>query len=370
MTTTVERITINNIEELTEALGGMGALRDLWDKTLRECGIIDNTIKYEWDSRNALPPHTVAKLINMAEESKSTLEMEAYANIIEDLTFNSMFIADEDYIMDKFEEALSKLDLEVSQEDFPRADFMEFVKDQEWLEEDPNIPQLLERTNLKCNITLATKEELNFNSVAGDISHAIFGEDDFNIDWKDKARARDFWVNGVSWLVKQQGYKMSDLFNPDCVEESQLIHSLRAELDNLTGGCPYLTVLAEVNALQLSEMLAKDSKNVAFPKEIVLGLYSSCDGSGGPLVIELEQELIVPKEMIFDVSIEGAGRLYQMGYSVNETYGLVGSAWKPGVELTDAEAPSVEDVRMDISLEELEALVDRAKANAEVQDDQ
>lgn len=369
MTTTVERITINSIEELTKAMGGLGALRDLWDKTLRECGIIDNTIKYEWDSRDALSPHTVAKLIDNATETGTTLEMKVYEHLLEDASIAEGYIPEEDYIIGKFEKALARIGLETSQDDFPWGDFLEFAKDQGWLEEDPNVPQLLERTNLKCNITLATKEELNFNSVAGDISHAIFGDDDFNIDWKDKARARDFWVNGISWLVKQQGYKMSDLFNDDCNEESQFIYSLRAELDNLTGGCPYLTVLAEINALQLSEILAKDSKNVEFPKDVFLGLYSSCDGSGGPLVIELEQELIVPKELIFDVSIEGAGRLHQWGYSVNETYGLVDSAWKPGVEITDAETISIMDVRMDISLEELEALVDRAKANTEGQDD-
>lgn len=364
-------VPVQDIEELTERLGGEAALKEVWDEALRVSGIAGNTIKFQWEGSDNLSPDVVAQFVEDAGErrmdtgeARSALEMDIYNYLIDSDLFGGLFAYDEDYIVDKFEEILAQRGIEVSFDDFSWDDFLLDIECRGWLEEDPNIAQLLEQTRLRCNLTLATPEELNFDSVAHDVGHAVFGDEDFNLSWDDEELARDFWTNGVSWLVKQQGYELTDLFDAERASRSPFLASLRSELENLTGGCPYLTVLAQVDAAQLSMMTARDGRNVEFPKDVVLGLFSHSDGSGAPLGIELERPLVVPKDLIFNISIEKASRHYQLGYTVDETYGLVRDAWKPGVSETDAVAPFIEDIKKSISLPELQACVETALGNA------
>lgn len=366
-----DKAPVRDIEDLTERLGGESALKEIWDETLRVSGIAGNTIKFQWESRDALPPDVVAQFVENAGErrmdageARNALEMDIYNYLVDNDSFGELFAYDEDYIMDKFEEMLAQRGIEVSFDDFSWDDFLLDVKYRGWLDEDPNIPQLLEQTRLRCNLTLATPEELNFDSVAHEIGHAVFGDEDFNLSWDDEELARDFWTNAVSWLVKQQGYELADLFDVERSSRSPFLSSLRSELENLTGGCPYLTVLTQADAAQLSMMAAQNGRNVEFPKDVVLGLFSHSDGSGAPLGIELERPLVVPKDLIFNISIEKASRHYQLGYTVDETYGLVRDAWKPGAAESDATTPSIDDIRKNISLPELQACVETVLENA------
>lgn len=366
-----DKAPVRDIEELTERLGGESALKEIWDETLRVSGIMENTIQYQWDPGDDLPPNVVAQFVENAGErrmdageARNALEMDVYNYLVDNNLFNELFAYDEDYIMDKFEKMLAQRGVEISRDEFSWNDFLLDVQDRGWLAEDPNIAQLLEQTRLRCNLTLATPEELNFDSVAHEVGQAVFGDDDLILFWDDEELARDFWTNGVSWLVKQQGYELTDLFDAERASRSPFLASLRSELENLTGGCPYLTVLAQVDAAQLSMMTARDGRNVEFPKDVVLGLFSHSDGSGAPLGIELERPLVVPKDLIFNISIEKASRHYQLGYTIDETYGLVRDAWKPGVAETDAATPSIEDIKKSVSLPELQACVETALENA------
>lgn len=366
-----KKTVVQNLEELTERLGGESALKEAWNEALKMIGIADNTIEFQWSRNDSIPPDVVARVVSDLSKNRAgsadaqeQMKMAVYEDLMENVAMYEMFQDDEDYIMGKFTEVLAKRGIEVT-DLFPWGDFLFDIKDRGWLEEDPNVAQLMEQTRLKCNVTLATPEELNFDSVACGVGEAVFGNEDFNPDWNDEER--DYWVNGISWLVRQQGYELSDLFDAEKASGSPFLASMREELNNLTGGCPYLTVLAQIDALKLGEMTTRDGRNVEFPKDIILGLYSHTDGSGAPLGIELERPLVVPKELMFNISIEGAGHRYQIGYTVDETYGLVGEAWKPGVSMTDAAAPSIEDVRRSISLPELQSCVETALRNAEAE---
>lgn len=367
-----DKAPVRDIEELTERLGGESALKEIWDETLRVSGIMENTIQYQWSPGDDLPPNVVAQFVENAGErrmdageARNALEMDVYNYLVDNNLFDELFAYDEDYIMDKFEKMLAQRGVEISRDDFSWNDFLLDVQDRGWLAEDPNIAQLLEQTRLRCNLTLATPEELNFDSVAHEVGHAVFGDEDFNLSWDDEELARDFWTNAVSWLVKQQGYELADLFDAERSSRSPFLSSLRDELENLTSGCPYLTVLVQANTLQLSDMMVRDGRNVEFPKDTVLGLFSHSDGSGAPLGIELERPLVVPKDLIFNISIEGADSNHQLvGYTVDETYGLVRDAWKSGVSTTDAATPSIDDIRKNISLPELRACVETALENA------
>jgi len=64
----------------------------------------------------------------------------------------------------------------------------------------------------------------------------------------------------------------------------------------------------------------------------MLGIYNSWNGSGSLLEIELEKPLTLSSKDIFKIQIEGSRYCYE--YTVDQTYGLIGSCWKP-VSLTE-----------------------------------
>jgi hypothetical protein len=59
-------------------------------------------------------------------------------------------------------------------------------------------------------------------------------------------------------------------------------------------------------------------------KNTMCGLFTWVDGAGGTLEVELEKDVVVPSAY-YELFEEG-----EMGYGVDETFGLTGSAWRMG----------------------------------------
>mgnify|MGYP000923393683 CR=1 FL=1 len=366
-------IEVNNFHEILQALG-KDHFKDLWLDTLNKCGVCDSEIVYDWDRRDTFPVDLLAQYVNHARKSSDntnvlTIEMFAMDYLSEEPSFWEIFNPYEDYIASRFEKVLNAENIELSDE-FEWRDFFYTALDMGWLKEHCNVEELLGQTRLRCNLMLATPEERNVDSVACEMGDVVIGNDDFSPSfWDDEQEVRAFWTNAVTWLVQQQGYKLSDLFDKEKAKQSKFLSSMREELDNLTGGCPFLNVLVGTDALTLGALVNKDEKTIDMPTNTVVGLYSHVDGSGSILGVELERPLIIPKELIANISIEGADREHQLGYTVDDTYGLVKDAWVPGLRVGNEPTPSIEDVRNSIDVSEIKTLVKTAVQNAKVKTD-
>lgn len=58
-----------------------------------------------------------------------------------------------------------------------------------------------------------------------------------------------------------------------------------------------------------------------------MGIFNQWSGCGGMLDIRLEKDAVLPLSMVRGFQVEGQPD--PDGYTVNDTYGLVGSAWMP-----------------------------------------
>ena len=100
----------------------------------------------------------------------------------------------------------------------------------------------------------------------------------------------------INWLVQSQGYELSDLYEPEKVENSKFLESLRSEL------CDYETVLngslsvTAIGADFESLEAALGEKNIIIsPKnKQYIGITGIGEGSG--LAIKLEKELVIPRK--------------------------------------------------------------------------
>lgn len=165
----------------------------------------------------------------------------------------------------------------------------------------------------------------------------------------------------IKRLVEQQGYTMDDLrtvakdFFHDFYEEddkselfesahengeklpydkrfdmftethSKFLSTVCQELDNMGYTFGVVTVLAKMSMNDYAKMLQQGSE-VTMPKGSMIGVFAPWNGSGSVLGIELDKELTFKREDIYDTQIEGAKPDY--GYTVDQTCGLVSSAWQ------------------------------------------
>lgn len=172
--------------------------------------------------------------------------------------------------------------------------------------------------------------------------------------------------NGLSWLVKQQGYTMEQLYNTvheynrfwDSPEaeglsydakynkfastHSPFLTSLCQELANMVNYMNTMTVLTKMSMTDFAEFM-QPGKEFVLPKNSMIGIFNPWNGGGSTLDIVLEKDLVVPSSLVYDVQIEGAKPDYQ--YTVDSVYGLVGNAWVSAKEVRDEKpepAPSLD----------------------------
>ncbi len=183
---------------------------------------------------------------------------------------------------------------------------------------------------MKLNILLATKEEKNqdCSSIRGMLRDV---SDNFHQMYCD---------NALAYLVKQQGYDLEEIlgiYKTDKKSSNPFINSVVEELDNQTYDMGLLTVLTKTSgkdALDLLNAIASNYGSITFPRNAMLGIFNEWNGSGSCLEIELDKDFIVPCNMVFETQFEGCGR-NGVSYTVNDTYGLIGSCWKDGVSVSD-----------------------------------
>lgn len=249
-----------------------------------------------------------------------------------------------------------------------------FDSQREWFYEafsiDPPVKDYLDQ-GMKVNIMLSTpldrkeddstlfmlKEALTHFSGAGRLSRDL----EANIHSQAEADEIIYQDSMVKRLVEQQGYTMDDLravakdffhdfygedgkpesfeftaengeknpydkrFEMFTATHSKFLSTVCQELDNMGYSFGVVTVLANMSMNDYAKMLQQDSE-VTMPKGCMLGVFAPWNGSGSVLEIELDKDFTFKCEDIFDVQIEGVKP--DQGYTVNQTYGLVSSAWQ------------------------------------------
>lgn len=249
-----------------------------------------------------------------------------------------------------------------------------FDSQREWFYEafsiDPPVKDYLDQ-DMKVNIMLSTpldrkeddstlfmlKEALTHFSGAGRLSRDL----EANIHSQAEADEIIYQDSMVKRLVEQQGYTMDDLravakdffhdfygedgkpesfeftaengeknpydkrFEMFTATHSKFLSTVCQELDNMGYSFGVVTVLANMSMNDYAKMLQQDSE-VTMPKGCMLGVFAPWNGSGSVLEIDLDKDFTFKCEDIFDVQIEGVKP--DQGYTVDQTYGLVSSAWQ------------------------------------------
>lgn len=127
--------------------------------------------------------------------------------------------------------------------------------------------------------------------------------------------------NPLNWLIQTQGYELTDLYDNSKVQNSPFLKSLTTEIcdyeDDLSGNLAFR--FPEVPFNEVFEF--EDNNTNLFVKagdNIEVGIFNCVDGSGSGMQIELEKDLVIPKEFI-QVSRTGKS----IGYMPADVYGYM-----------------------------------------------
>ena len=150
--------------------------------------------------------------------------------------------------------------------------------------------------------------------------------------------------NALSYLIYQQGYKVSDILDiwkGNMHSDDPFIKSMISEMANWPEySMAELTVLVKtydidlIGELYINANIELDNdKCIEIPKNAMMGLYNEWQGTGSVLEIEPVKSFIIPVNMVRNIQIEDTRHQYE--YTVDDVYGLIGSAWKNGIKHSD-----------------------------------
>lgn len=150
----------------------------------------------------------------------------------------------------------------------------------------------------------------------------------------------------VKEMLEEKGIEAIGTY-PDLPErngnEVVTYNAFMQELQENVGTGNQLTFLA---TLKLTDALDAgfDLKDITIPKGNQVGLYSSVDGAGGQLGMELQRDLALPLGGAYSPTITIDGEGVYRGYSIQETYGFAHPErmfGKPVAVNTQAQAQSL-----------------------------
>lgn len=136
----------------------------------------------------------------------------------------------------------------------------------------------------------------------------------------------------IVWLSHTQGYAKDRLRNAlnqgDVHDPSGFLQSMQQEMANLPSHMACLTFLVRMTlgqAIDLNwDMKQNPNGSIILDKKTMCGLFDMWSGGGSVLEVELERDVKIPYSIIRSALPDGADGQY----SVEETYGMSGSAWR------------------------------------------
>lgn len=176
-----------------------------------------------------------------------------------------------------------------------------------------------------------------------------------NCDMSLIPRFEDVDNNALTYLIRQQGYDVHEVFKSlkeDRINDSVFVRSVVDELREQSYSMAELTALVTArgeNLLNLLDNIAHENNYVSISKDATIGLYNEWNGSGSMLEIQLEKPAVFPTSMVRNVQIEGAGK-ENSGYTVDAVYGLVSKAWLIGNVEIVKEAPALKEENFDVNI--------------------
>lgn len=130
----------------------------------------------------------------------------------------------------------------------------------------------------------------------------------------------------ILWLVQQQGYSTDAL--EEAIKEEQgnrFLDSVVDELQNVSSTMNALTFFVSMTLEDLIELKEK-KKGLVLSQYTPCGLYDPWNGAGSLLDIQLDQDVVIPANII-EPDIDGA-----RGYSVQSIWGMGGDFWTDQVK--------------------------------------
>ena len=207
--------------------------------------------------------------------------------------------------------------------------------------EDYAIEDLLSYSEVS-ELTIFVEKKEKFGTLENELDRSSVFKD-YEALKKDLEFERQF--NGVTFLIQSQGYELEDFYDKEKVKNSKFLTSLHENLDELEGGALFFSKIG-TNALDVIE-LQSTKENIAVPKEIYVGFFDFCNGSG-VCDIELEKDIVLNKE---DVLILSDFNNETNMYLIQETFGLIDTEQRINFKITDEKGFEMHEVNVDKVLE-------------------
>ncbi len=138
--------------------------------------------------------------------------------------------------------------------------------------------------------------------------------------------------SSMLWLAKTQNKE--DEFRQACedyIKNDELtkdygkfVKSAIEELEEMTTILNTITFLVEISLLDYIKILEKRDGSVVLGKSTICGLFDPFTGGGSILGVELEKDVEIPIKQAV-LTTDG---LNQVGYDVDQVYGLIRECWK------------------------------------------
>ena len=317
-------------------------LTEMIDNNLEE---IKEKIKkeypYGFTIETELPEKTKEKFLEYVEENKERYKNDEkpYLFMLQDYLFeNDFFMDNEDdfynMVRDTVEDFLKNIYFEEYEDAYEEAtyDEIQYLQDiaQENVEIDYRFESILEDLKIDEVVLFISPNgedvEDNFHSLS------IFGNENgalspsnFSEETLEEALAgledENNETSPLNWLMQTQGYELIDLYDKDKVENSVFLRTLTSELSD------YQNELNGSLVFRFPDIPLEQIFNFEENKENVLvkagdnvevGIYDCVYGSGSGMQVELEKDVVIPKDYI---QISRTGK--SIGYMPSEVYGYM-----------------------------------------------
>ena len=149
----------------------------------------------------------------------------------------------------------------------------------------------------------------------------------------------------ILWLAEQNGYtkeQFIDLMqNIDKIPEGEhpFIKSVYQELENTSSSMNAVVFLGEMT---LADLAKAQAEGVTIPKRASCGLFDGWNGSTGTISVELQKDIVIPKDVLFSVAPDCNDAALR--YSIDYTCGFTQEVWDTPLCAGEAKAFEPEQI--------------------------